>query len=445
MIPADQLELITAAVDGELSATEARAFRRLLDASPEARALYGKLRADSARVQALPRVAPPVNLRTRILARVAHAPVKDRPQPAQPAQPATRRLPARRIPAWVPAAVAASVFLCVTAGSFAFFNGQSRPQNTAVRNPWSNALPAPQDAPPAVPSPTATAPNGRSDPDAVVRLDVSPVPPLPQPRPVLPESVAIAPEPRPAQHDLIGSRILPSLPPFDRIQVRIPFLRTVAELDRDDVRHELTAELGHGATAFRIDLFVRDTVRGAEVFQNAAKATGLTVHADALTADRLKKRQVASVMIYTESLTPAEVSDLFAKLCTEDMKFSPRVCDSLHATAAVRADELELKAILGTDVGLFKHPANTPGSGGTGQGGDKPVSAGTIESVAKSLNTPASKGGEKHAALLTWQTSHPNLARTNPTTSAELKQYLAKRGPRKPGAVPVVIVIRPVG
>ena len=43
MIPADQKELITAAVDGELSATEAHAFRRLLDNSAAARSLYAKL------------------------------------------------------------------------------------------------------------------------------------------------------------------------------------------------------------------------------------------------------------------------------------------------------------------------------------------------------------------------------------------------------------------
>ena len=59
MITADQTELITAAVDGELSATEVRIFRRLLDNSGEARALYAKLRADRDRVRNLPLATPP--------------------------------------------------------------------------------------------------------------------------------------------------------------------------------------------------------------------------------------------------------------------------------------------------------------------------------------------------------------------------------------------------
>jgi hypothetical protein len=236
------------------------------------------------------------------------------------------------------------------------------------------------------------------------------------------------------------------LPPFDLVQVRVPFLRTVAELDRDDVRQELTDGLGHGQP-FRFDLFVHDTARGADVFQSAAKARGLTVFADAATVDKLKKRQAHSVVIYTESLTGTELADLFARVCVEDAKFSPRVCNSLHVTTITQYDEKDLKQILGLDPGLYKRAVES-GSGGTGQGsksdrGDpKPVSAGTIESVTKSLTTPPAKSGEKTAVLMTWQTMN---ARTNSATSNELKQFLAKRGDRKPNVVPAIIVIRPVG
>jgi hypothetical protein len=73
------------------------------------------------------------------------------------------------------------------------------------------------------------------------------------------------------------------------------------------------------------------------------------------------------------------------------------------------------------------------------------VSAGTIDSVTKTLTTPPAKPGEKTAILMTWQTTNSGIARTNPATSNELKQFLAKRGDRKPNAVPAVIVIRPVG
>ena len=66
-----------------------------------------------------------------------------------------------------------------------------------------------------------------------------------------------------------------------------------------------------------------------------------------------------------------------------------------------------------------------------------------VQSV--SGGSPSAKAPDKHAVLLTWQTAQPNVARTNPANSAELKQYLQKRGARPANAVPVVVVIRPVG
>ena len=48
----------------------------------------------------------------------------------------------------------------------------------------------------------------------------------------------------------------PLLKPFDLVHVRVPFLRTIAELEREDIRQELTDELVRDP-AFRLDLFVR--------------------------------------------------------------------------------------------------------------------------------------------------------------------------------------------
>lgn len=440
MMPADQNELIAAAVDGELSATELRTFRALLETSAEARALYARLKADRDRVRALPRAAPPADLQARILKRIAST----APAPAiTPARPRSAESPRRQMPLWVPVAAAASLFLSVTAVSFAFYNSRSRVGGEVAKNPYSDALPAVADSTAAVPSPAAAPRPTPADPDAVARVDVSPVPPVVPPRPVVPDTVAIAPEPRPVRPDLIGARPLPPLPPLDFIRARVPFLRPVADLDRDDTKQELVDELSREPTAYRLNLFVRDTARGVEVFQNTAKAAGLNLFADAATLDRLKKKQVASVVVYTESFAAAELAGLFAKVAAEDTKYSPRVCDTLHALPAVRADELKLKDVLGNvDVGLFKRPT---GSGGAGQGadrGDKHVSTSTIDSVSKSLNGAAPKPGEQTAVLMAWQS---DLPRSNPTASVELKQFLAKRGPRKPGAVPAVIVIRVAG
>lgn len=461
---AAQLELITAAVDGELSATEQRAFRALLASSAEARELFGRLKADSLRVAALPRVAPPADLQAKIMARLgattpapasrpktqkspAAAPVTE---PARKLVPAHAHSPApRRTARWVPAALAASVLLCITAASFAFFQGTG-PKNQIAKNSWANILPSGPENTHGVPSPTGPNPNPdreRPDPAFVARADVSPVPPVPNPREVPAPEIATAPAPRAVNPDFIGSPFRLTLPPFERVEIRVPFLRPAADLGREDIAQELTDELRRDPA--RLDLFVRDTARGVEVFQNAAKAAGLAVHVDAATLEKLKKKQAHSVVIYTESLSAAELAALFAKLSAEDAKYSPRVCDSLHANAVARADELELKAVLGLDVGLYKRPTPATGQGAERVPSGKSVTAGTIDQVVQSVSggspSASAKGPDKHAVLLTWQTAHPNLARTNPAASAELKQYLQKRGARPANAVPAVIVIRPVG
>ena len=55
MITKDQTELLTALVDGEISADGRKEVKRLLDASAEARELLERFREDAAQLRALPR------------------------------------------------------------------------------------------------------------------------------------------------------------------------------------------------------------------------------------------------------------------------------------------------------------------------------------------------------------------------------------------------------
>src|SRR5262249_57095856 len=71
MIADDLLQLMTAAIDGELTPAEAQRLRRVLADSAEARIVFAKLKADSHRLHTLPRVAPPADLHKRVMARVA--------------------------------------------------------------------------------------------------------------------------------------------------------------------------------------------------------------------------------------------------------------------------------------------------------------------------------------------------------------------------------------
>jgi len=109
-------QLLTAYVDGELTARERRRVVRLLRQSREARRFVRRLRRDARLVGSL-RVPPlPVDLSEVVLQTIA----------ARGLKPGTRR-PARRtvpprFPAWVGLAAAAAVFLAVSLGSYLFFS-----------------------------------------------------------------------------------------------------------------------------------------------------------------------------------------------------------------------------------------------------------------------------------------------------------------------------------
>jgi hypothetical protein len=218
------------------------------------------------------------------------------------------------------------------------------------------------------------------------------------------------------------------------VRIHVPFLKTLSEFDRDDTRQQFVEELGRDP-AFRIDLFTRNLPRSVEWFRNAGKAANINVTVDAVTLDRVNKGQVSSVVVYIESLTAAEIADLFTTLCAEDAKITPRIFDTVHATPILDDDQKALRSILGIDPGLFKRPAPEKNSNNS-----KPISSGTVDQIVKSLSAGQGKESEKSAIVMTWK---PEVGRTVPSASAELKQFLMKRAERKPNYVPVLIVIRP--
>jgi hypothetical protein len=175
------------------------------------------------------------------------------------------------------------------------------------------------------------------------------------------------------------------------------------------------------------------------LFRDASRASGAQLHADPNLVSLLQKRTVQAVVVYTESYTAAELTDLFSKLSEEDAKVSPHVFDSVHAATVSPLDTSDLRVTMGFDPGLFKRVA-VGGKVDKNPDPSKPLSAGTADQIVKSV-TGQGKSGEKSALVLTW---NPVPGRPVPQgNSAEVKQFRAKRGDRKPDAVPVIIVIRP--
>ncbi|GIW83794.1 MAG: hypothetical protein KatS3mg106_307 [Gemmataceae bacterium] len=230
------------------------------------------------------------------------------------------------------------------------------------------------------------------------------------------------------------------LPPpvrIDMAEIRLPFLRMLGEFEREDVQLAFLQQLQR-ESAVRIDLFTRDLGRGVQWLQKAAQQAGLHLIVDATTADRLKKgTPITAVMLYCDNLTPAELTRLFMLLNQEDAKISPRLFDMVHLMPLAPHDERDLREVLGADPALHGKVRPDKSDRGVGEAPQRPLSAGTADEIIRSLM--AKKSIDKSGLVTTWA---PPVARTAPFLSAEIKSYLARKAPRSPQAVPAVIILR---
>lgn len=432
MLTEAQLELLTSAVDGVLPAPQEAALRRLIAASPEAKATFRQLLQNQRRMKAARRHAAPASLAKSVMARI---PASTVPFTA-PAKP--RRITAARfIPqvGWRPYAVAASLFFAVVMGSF-WLN--------AIYGDY-NTVSAQQKSLPRVAFDT----EGRESQVVVaIALDRRPEqlpPPRPPHRPnpvdfvdsrpnlrVVPELIAA---PRPQTYDVIGSRdMLTELKPRELIPVRLPHLGSVSDFDRADVQNQLAQEMARDS-AFRLDLFAKDTTKGVESLVAVAKAAGLNVHQEGWTEDRLKRKP--TWVLYTESLSAEEIGKLTAELAAQEKAPDKQPAFGwFHFVAAQQAEQRELRDLLGVDPGLWKKPAKV-GANVT----PKSVTTGTLPEVIGTLTKgPLPKPTGNQAIVLPYL---PQSVRV-PVTSSKVKAFLEQRGERKVGAIPLLIVIKPL-
>jgi hypothetical protein len=404
-------QLITAAVDGELSPADTAAFRALLTRSAEASALYERLADHARRLGALPRAAAPASLAPAVLARVS-----EQPQ-AEPASPRVR-FAARRV-GWLPYVVAASLLLAVAAGSFWL---SLRPAANQADGYAEKRLP-PVETPHPSPARSAEkfveqlpAPHAPTPPDT--RLAARPAP------------AARVPEAAPSPRTVGGGDVVFASPDsqqrLESVQVRLPFLANVADLDRKEMQKLVREELKRDP-AFRLDLFTKDVHQAATVFQAAARSAGVAVTVDKFARERTRKKLPAAWAIYTESLTADEIAQLLAKLAVRSRAGKTSAFTIGHLVPAQAAEQKDLRDLLGVEVALLKRPKPAAGP--------KSISDGTADQLAAALR----KGG-KSAILLTYL---PVVGRTNPSASKEIRAFLERRGERKPAAVPLLIVIRP--
>ena len=416
MLTARELELLTAAVDGALAPAQSRTFRSLLAAKSEATALFRALQTDAAKVRATVPSPIPVSQVGAVLARIG---AKARPRPA-------RSAPSRR-GLLLQYAVAASVFFTLCSASFWIFTARDRHERDRVQVDLLPVAHPASDAP--VQNSVAVAqsiPKAKSVPPAEVvesipKTDVVAIKPV---------EIELAPSPRSAIGDVVGSGIIENPKPLTEVRLRLPFLFEASEFDALDVQARLKLDLAQDP-AYRLDLFTKNTVAALELLQSAAKQAGVNVSIDAKTQELLNRKVPVSVAFYLEGLTAAELGQLFSAL-GKHLQTAPKPLPlgKAHLLPAGSTDLRDLKELLGVDL----VPARSPRNGGE----PKSISADTLGKVTNSVK----KVGDKAAIVVAYL---PANARTAPAQSKEIKAFLDKRGERKPGTVPLLIVLRPQG
>lgn len=399
------LELISAAVDGELPPADLAAFRRLIAGSPAAARWHAALVRDRDRLRAVRPVAAPAGLAAGVAARLA------------PATPHRAVVSTRRRP-WVPMAVAASFFLAVGTATFLVVGGRTGSETAEQKRPTppANHEPhaTPDPTPPAVPPETDPPPGPSPMTHSTVVAEATPAP--------VPET---APVPRPA--DVLASPPAATAEPLEAVEVRLPVLLPVADLGQDDARAAVRAELA-GGPAYRIDLFARDTHRAAELLVAAGRAVRLTVGVEQVAAERLRRKMPSAWAAYTDALTPDEVAAWLAAVAAADADAeSARTFTAAHLIPAQAAEQKDLRDLFGAEPVPGKRSRPT---------GPRSVAAGTLGEVTDSLQ----KGATKPAVLVTYL---PAAARVNPLASKDVKAYHDRAGERKPGTVAVLVVVRP--
>lgn len=430
-------ELLTAYVDGELTARQHKAVLRLLHQSAEARALLRRMQQDADALRRLPRP----RLERDLSAPVVHLIVERRLQPGRPRSVA-RRQP--NFPAWAGFSAAAAALLLVAFGSYLYFSWSLNegPDTNAVAKGKSER-PAPSEpklapAPPPMPAPAV--PFKPSEPELVPPLAVAATDPPPAPTPDT--TIGAPPDP---------------VPNMEMFKVAAPTqlqIVKLAELDQEPRRQQVLKDL-RNEPAHRMESPVKDSIKAFDRLKAALTARGIglvidqTAQARMSASARLAKIKT-NFVLYVEDVTPDELVQLFQHVVGKDreaekLKKGDTQFETVVITVMTNADREELCKLLGVKG---KKLPDLP-TGPLGVDIRKPLSEKTGDDIAKTLTgqggVPRPEPGKPMAKPERLALALPyNPVRPRPD-SPEIKRFLASRKPPRPGTVAVLLVLRELG
>ncbi len=429
---ADRLcQLLTAYVDGELSARQRKAVRRLLAQSAEARALLQKLQGDADQLRGLPRLQLAAAFSEQVLHAIADRNLRPTRRP--------RTFAAAGAPAWPGLAAAAAVLLVISGASYFFFASPSAESPTVANRAGDEERRTSRDAPPEAPANHATAgisghellPAPRSD-------NIAQNTPAPRGEEPAPETA-----PPDGGLDTILAVPTPKMELFPQIaDARLALILSLAHLSQPERRKELADELRKDA-AYRIELPCQEGGRGIERLRVAFQAQGIRLVIDQQAQDRLKRKVYTNFALYVENVTRDEVARVLRRLAADDEKAKPRrQFDQLILQRMTAADFKEVAALLGVDAKALEAPkARSPRDVDLHQPLAKDTAA-KVEEALKGQGTrpapgkPAAKAGERLAVVVPYNPVRPRAA------SPQVKQFLESRKDRQPDTVQLVLVLR---
>jgi len=433
-------ELLTAYVDGELSARRRRHVLRLLRHSPEARRLLQRLQTDSRELQDLPYPRLDRDLSGDVLQKAAAR----RRKPAS--RPVVRRFPA--YPAWIGAAAAAAVLFLIGTASYCYFAASlDRTAGPAValhQNQDSRPPVAPEDKGPIVP-PTAVVQTPHHDgagethhPDPAPH---APVEDVAHQKPADPTPPVMEKE-----DPILTSEGMEMFVEIKSVTANldVPATFKLHDLEQESVHKKLVAELQKDA-ALRLELPVRDGTEAFKRLQTVLKAHHAELAIDASAARRIERPPLhTNYVLYSEDLTAEDLGQMLQQLGVEakkDKHPAENPFDRLVVRRMTERDHKELSDLLGVDPVQTQPPKE---KGPLGVDPHKPVADGTAAQLTAALTAPRSEPGKSAGKQ---GVDHPVLVLPyNPVRpkrdSAEIKRFLEERKPMRTGAVQILLVLR---
>jgi hypothetical protein len=420
MLAEHHRQLLTAYVDGELSARQKRQVLKLLRRSAEARRLLQRLQADSQELRALPPVKLDCDLSGPVLQAIARRRPPRRPSPA----PLT-------VSVWPAIAAAAAVLLIIAGSSYLYF---AHLAPTTPSNEQQARKDRGDDAPSPEPRKTPEPRDGK-DPDGSSRDSTTPDKKDPDRTPGPMEVVQNdPPKVYGPPEDLIPPYALTDrfidLMEFKTAVDDVPVYLRLHDLDQEATKLKLTAEL-RKAGGFRMDMPCSNATKALERLRGILKAEQIVLTLDAAAAAKLKSPNFA---LFLENLTPDDLSRICQRLGAEDKKALAKRdahFDRLFVYRMNDKDHKDLQRSLGVDPTAARPSDPAPFDP------RKPLPEQTAEEVARALAEKANKNAPAQALVLPYPAKRSTSAR-------DIQRFLDNRKPARPGTLQVLLVLRGV-